>query len=183
MKDLDLILRDYEVQMNAQRQLNYEADAAEVRRAEQAKIAFADRLASQVGKPVVFQGVNGETWGGVLKNLGLGWVQVSSEAGELIVPLTSICWWDGGSLRSVAAADDVSRKLTLGYVLRALAAAHSSVVISHLGGETLMTEGKIFAVGADYLDLVQHKTVASSGKNAPGVRTVPFSSIAVMRVK
>lgn len=183
MNNLDLLLRDYEIQMDAQRQRDYEADAAEVRRSEEAKITLADRLAAQMGEALVVQGANAETWRGTLKNLGLGWVQISQEAGDLLIPLHSILWWEGGNHRSYGAAQEVSRKLTLGYALRALSAAQQEVAVAHVGAESLVTEGRVLSVGADYCELLQLRSPAQRQTGRQGSRTIPFAAIAAIRVR
>lgn len=183
MNNLDLLLRDYEIQLDESKRLNYEADAAEVRRSEAAKIHLADRLAAQIGQQLVVHGLNSEMWRGTLKNIGLGWIQLESSAGDLIVPLASLMWWEGGDNKSFTSAQEVSRKLTLGYVLRALAASQQTVSISHGGPDSPLTEGRIITVGADYCELFVQRIEAKEGTQKSEVRVIPFGAIAALRAR
>lgn len=183
MNNLDLLLRDYEMQLDESRRRSYEADAVEVRRSEAAKIHLADRLAAQIGKELVVYGLNAEIWRGTLKNIGLGWIQLEASAGDLIVPLASVMWWEGGDSKSYKPSHEVSRKLTLGYVLRALATSQQVVSISHGGPESPLTEGRVITVGADYCELLVQRIEAKEGGQRSEIRVIPFAAIMALRTR
>lgn len=181
--NLAAIFRDYEVQLDAQRQRDYELDAQEISRAERAKVTMADRLAAQMGTTLTVQISNGDVVRGELENLGLGWIQLHTDTGAALLPVASILWWEGGDAKAYVDAGSVARKLTLGYALRALAKAHQEISISHLHRSDLLTEGKIYAVGADACELLGVRSLSSHRLPTGELRTVPFSSIGVIRVR
>ncbi|MFW0112416.1 hypothetical protein [Rothia sp. CCM 9416] len=181
MNSLDRLLRDFEVQLQAQRVRDYEADARELSMMERSKVTCADRLAAQLGVALSVHGSTGDTWRGQLIGLGLGWIQLSTDTGDLIIRTQEIVWWEGGDNKSYVEAESVSRKLTIGSALRALAKGHREVIVIHNGSAGLTTEGHISAVGADYCELFATRAQAS-GKKVSFVRTIPFTSIAAVRV-
>lgn len=183
MAHLDLLFRDYEIQMEAQKHRDYEADARELRQIELSRVTVADRLAAQLGQLLTIHGSTGDIWRGRLETLGLGWLQLETDAGGLILPLAHLLYWEGGNHQAVGEAHEVSRKLTLGSALRALSAAQRDIHIYHAGGTGLTSAGKVWAVGADYCEIVgqqAHKEDARGTRGAP--RSVLFTSIAAIRV-
>lgn len=181
MNSLDHLFRDFEVQLQAQRLRDYEADARELSMMELSKVSCADRLAAQRGAVLSVHSSTGDTWRGQLIGLGLGWIQLSTDAGDLLVCTKEITWWEGGNNKSYLEAGPVTRKLTIGSALRALAKGHREVFVIHNGPAGLTSEGHISAVGADYCELFSIRTRAS-GQKVPCIRTIPFTSIAAVRV-
>lgn len=181
MNSLDRLFRDFEVQLQAQKLREYEADARELSKLELSKVSFADRLAAQREAMLSVHSSTGDTWRGKLVGLGLGWIQLSTDVGELLIRTQEIVWWEGGDNKSYLDAGSVSRKLTIGSALRALAAGHREVFVIHNGSAGLTTEGYISAVGADYCELFSTR-IQSSGKKVSFVRTIPFTSFAAVRV-
>ncbi|MDO4820537.1 MAG: hypothetical protein Q4A03_00590 [Rothia sp. (in: high G+C Gram-positive bacteria)] len=183
MAHLDLLFRDYEIQMEAQKHRDYEADARELRQLELSRVTAADRLAAQLGQSLTIHGATGDIWRGRLATLGLGWLQLTTDAGDLILPLTEILYWEGGNHQAIGEAQEVSRKLTLGSALRALSSAQRHIHIHHSGGQGLTSSGQVRSVGADYCEIVVMK---AQKEDARGVRVAPrcilFSSIAAIRV-
>ncbi len=180
MKTLDLLFRDYEVQIEALRQRDYEASSQEQRLLEQSRIVVADRLSAQLGAYLAVHSVTGGVWRGTLANLGLGWLQLDTDSGELLIPLHQVVWWEGGSYRAAQDAGSVARKLSFGAALRAVAAGLRDVQILHIGADGVMSEGRICGVGADYCEL---KVAGSTTPQGAGrVRSLPFTAIAAVRV-
>lgn len=182
MAHLDLLFRDYEIQMEAQKHRDYEIDARELRQLELSRVTAADRLAAQLGRSLTVHGST-DIWRGQLETLGLGWLQLTTEGGDVILPLSEILYWEGGNHQAFGEANEVSRKLTLGSALRALSAAQRSVYIHHAGGNGLTSFGKVRSVGADYCELIGTK---AQKEDARGMQTAPryvlFMSIAAIRV-
>lgn len=160
---------------------DYEVNARELSAMERSRVTCMDRLAAQRGATLSIHGSTGDTWRGELISLGLGWVQLSSDAGELIIRTQEIVWWEGGNNKSYLDAESVSRKLTVGSALRALAQGQREVFIIHNGSTGLTTQGYISAVGADYCELFASR-VQPSGIKTSFVRVIPFDSIAAIRV-
>lgn len=182
MTHLDLLFRDYEIQMEAQKHRDYEADARELRQMELSRVTAADRLAAQLGQHLTLHGTTGDIWRGKLATLGLGWLQLSTEAGDLILPLPGILYWEGGNHRAVMGeANEVSRKLTLGSALRALGTSQREIQIYHSGGTGLTSTGRVQSVGADYCEIVGTQKEGTSGVRL-SPRCVLFTSIAAIRV-
>ncbi|MDY6051522.1 MAG: hypothetical protein SPI83_03815 [Rothia sp. (in: high G+C Gram-positive bacteria)] len=183
MTHLDLLFRDYEIQMEAHKQRDYEMDARELRQAELSRITAADRLAAQMQQELTIHGTTGDIWRGKLQTLGLGWLQLSTEAGGIILPLAETLCWEGGNHHAIGEAHEVSRKLTLGSALRALSRAQQEIQIHHTGGKGLTSAGKIYSVGADYCEILGMRTQKEGAYGIPQVpRCVLFTSIAAIRV-
>lgn len=181
--NLDLLFRDYEVQLDAQRQRDMELDAQEIGLAERAKVSMADRLAAQMGALLTVQVGNGDLLRGRLESMGLGWIQLATDSGAVLVPAGSILWWEGGDGKAYVDAQSVARKLTLSYALRALLKARQEVSISHIHHSDLLTEGRIYAVGADSCELLGVRSLSSHRLPQGELRVVPFSSIGLIRVR
>lgn len=184
MTSLENLFRDYEVQVEAQRMLDYEYDAQELRALELSKVTLLDRLAAQRGQRLTVHGSTGDIWRGQLVDLGLGWVHLSTESGEVLVPTSQLIWWEGGDYKSELAGSSVTRKLTFASALRALAAGRREVQIVHTSAPGLMSEGLVVAVGADYCDLLlisgrQLGQQAGRGQ----VRSLPLGSVAAIRIR
>lgn len=183
MAHLDLLFRDYEIQMEAQKHRDYEIDARELRQIELSRVTAADRLAAQLGQQLTVHGSTGDIWRGRLETLGLGWLQLAIEGADIILPLSEILYWEGGNHRAFGEATDVSRKLTLGSALRALSAAQRDIYIYHAGGNGLTSAGRVWAVGADYCEIVGVKAQKEDARGTQGApRSVLFASIAAIRV-
>ncbi|WP_237188464.1 hypothetical protein [Rothia nasimurium] len=182
MDTLDLLFRDFEAQLDAQKQLDYEADAQELRQLELSRIAMSDRLAAQVGKLVTVAWRYDEVWRGKLVDLGMGWLRLKVDSGQIIVPLAEILWWEGGDQKSYSDTGDVARKLTLNSVLRALVKGRRRIRIDHSGNSGHSTEGVIVAVGADYCQVSIDVVDPATGRRSLSLREVSLLNIAAVRI-
>ncbi|WP_421084605.1 hypothetical protein [Rothia nasimurium] len=183
MDTLDLLFRDIEAQLDAQRQREYEVDAQELRQQELSRITMADRLAAHIGTSVTIAWRYSEVWRGQLVDLGMGWIRLAVDSGQIIVPLTEILWWEGETSKAYVEAGGVARKLTLNSVLRALATGRKRVRIDHGGNSGHSTEGVIVAVGADYCQMAIEHINPASGRRVLSLRDVPQAQIASVRVE
>lgn len=180
MSSLELLLRDYEIRLHNLRLREQEADAQDLRSLEQSKITVSDRLAAQLGKILKIHGLHGGVWHGSLVSVGLGWVQLNQDSGDLLLPLQEIAWWEGGNSRAHTDTQTVTRKLSLGSALRAVATSRRYVKIFHSSSADLMSSGVLGVVGADYCELIV--LGEEGGRHTQKVHTVPFAAIAAVSV-
>lgn len=174
MANIDRIIRDYEVQLSAVRQRNFEQDAQEVRRAEFAKVMMLDRFAAQLGQQLQVFTDDAQKWEGVLENLGMGWIQLSTSAESLLIPAVHINFWEGGTGFSTVDAGSIQRKLTFAHALRAVVKSRENVRVYHVG--RMMSEGVLERVGADFVEL------STRGNSLHKGRVIPLTSIVALGV-
>lgn len=177
---MEKIFQDFELQLLAERQRTIELDAQEIRKSEQTKIAMADRLAGQIGSELKVMSGNSMYWTGVLTTVGQGWIQLSSNAENILIPQHALCWWEGKNSFSATDARPLARKLSLGYALRALATARLPLRFFHMVGETT-TEGTIERVGLDFCEIALHPLEGSfRSKEITGYRIAPMQNISAV---
>lgn len=181
MAELDKILKDYEVQLAAQRQINRELEAHEIAHQELAQLTLSDRLAGHLGQDITVQGSGPDIWRGRLENLGLGWIQMRLDYGDLLLPLTSLTWWEAQSL-AARTEQGISRRLSLAHALRAIAASRRPVYIQHKTHTLITSEGRILGVGSDYCELLNYQSMSSHRLASPRQRVIPLGSIDFLRV-
>ena len=174
---MERIFRDYETQLAAENQRVVEAEARDVRRSEFAKIQQADRLAAQIGRSVRVNTGDSLQWEGTLESLGKGWIQLQSHSENILIPMNSVNWWEGGTPFSTVEARSVSRSLSLGYAFRALTSARIPVRIFHNMG-AVTTEGTIERVGLDFAEIALHPLEGHfRAQQISGWRTVQLSQV------
>ena len=168
-------------QLEAAEQAERAAEAADLRRLEVSRVTLEQRLAGAVGANITLSVEGIGALPGVLTQGGAGWALLQGAAGlETLVALSAVV--SAVDLPSAIgpADDEPDRALGLGFVLRRLARDRLTVTVVARTGETCT--GTIDRVGADFLDVAEHPAdrPRRSGE-VRRVRTVPFSSLAVVR--
>lgn len=159
---------DLEGQLAAERAANFQADVAEMTRAERASVELASRVIAQKGADVVLALVTGDTVRGAVADAAAQWVLLAQGGRQVLVPRHAIAAVHGLGVRS-RAATEVERRLSLGHALRALSRDRARVVIRTRGPEL---SGVVGAVGADYVDI---------GTGEEAAVSVPFEAIVTVR--
>lgn len=177
---MEKIFKDFEAQLAAERTRTIEYEAQDTRRAEFPKITQADRFAAQLGKTLQVNCAEALTWEGELVSMGNGWIQLRAHAENVLIPMGSINWWEGGHRGSFVESSTVARRLSMGYALRALATARLPLRIFHDDG-SVTSEGTIERVGMDFLELALHPLEGSYRlMNITGYRTLGLSRVSAV---
>lgn len=164
----DHLFADLEGQLAAERAADFQADVAEMTRAERASVELAARLVAQRGSVVGLTLVTGDTMRGDVADAAAQWVLLNTEGPQVLVPHSAIAAVNGLGIRA-RTASEVERRLSLGYALRALSRDRARIIVRTLGSEV---SGAIGGVGADYVDI----TVADGS-----LSSVPFHAIVSVR--
>jgi hypothetical protein len=164
----DHLFADLEGQLAAERAAHFQADVAEMTRAERASVELGARLVAQRGAELGIVLVTGETVRGTLADAAAQWVLVDVEGRHVLIPRRAIAVVQGLGARA-RASTEVERRLSLGYALRALSRDRARVVVVTQGAQV---SGVVGAVGADYVDIATASQQISS---------VPFQAIVAVR--
>lgn len=164
----DHLFADLEGQLAAERAAAFQADVAEMTRAERASVELSARLGAQRGAEVSIVLTTGETMRGSLADAAVQWVLLATEGRHALIPCAAIAAVHGLGARA-RASTEVDKRLSLGYALRALSRDRARVVVVTRGPEL---SGVVGAVGADYMDL------AMAGDQ---IASVPFTAIVAVR--
>lgn len=171
------IFADFEARLQSERQREIEAGARDYRRSEYAKIQMLDRMAAQLGQPLKVNVMGAQVFQGTLREVGSGWVQLYSKTESVLIPHSSVLWWEGGSRTADINDSTVVRKLSFGYALRALCAARLPVRIFHTS-DGASSEGTIERVGLDFVELSSHGIEGNyRAHEVFGHRVVPIAHI------
>lgn len=164
----ELLFADLEARFAAEESAEREGAVAELTRAEQASIPWADRLRAATGTPLRLELRDGEGVEGRVARVAHAWVLLDGRGArgrvQHLVPLAAVASVVGlGRL----ATPSVGRTdaLGLGHVLRGLQRDRARVLVRTVGGSVT---GRIARVGSDHLD------VEEAERGRPLVRTVPF---------
>ncbi|MDQ1697213.1 MAG: hypothetical protein QOJ03_2566 [Frankiaceae bacterium] len=177
------LFADLEAQLDAADQAALAGEVADRSRREVAAQRVLDRLRAAVGAELVARLVSGVVVGGRLASAGPDWLLLtSSSAADALVPLAALSSLSGlpalASEPSTVGA--VEARLGLAYALRGIARDRAPVVLGLTDGTTLT--GTVDRVGADFVDVAEHATGEPRRTAAVReVRTVPFTSLAVIR--
>src|SRR4051794_1130950 len=141
-------------QMEAAERADRDAEAADLRRLEESRVALVDRLAAAAGCELTLsvEGIAAMT--GTVEVAGADFVLLRTRSGtEMLVPLTGVTSVTGLPVGS-APPDPLDRRLGLGAALRRLARDRQPVTLSLRDGQSL--SGTIDRVGLDALDIAEH---------------------------
>jgi hypothetical protein len=164
----DHLFADLEGQLAAERAAHFQADVAEMTRAERASVELASRVVAQRGAEIAISLVTGDTIRGTVSDAASQWVLLEADGRQILIPRTAIAAVHGLGVRA-RSVSEVERKLSLGYALRALSRDRARVVVRTVGGEL---SGVLGGVGADYVDVT-----APDGSNS----SVPFVAVVSVR--
>lgn len=157
-------------------------DAAELTRAEWARIGVADRLRGARGADVRVHFAWGETLDLRVKTVGAGWFGAHvAGGGSVLVPLESVAALEGALGAAAPAPPGAAAELGLAAMLRGVARRRAAVLLTGRSGQVL-AEGTVDRVGQDHLDVARHPRDESRRREAVrGMLVVPFGAIGVVR--
>jgi hypothetical protein len=165
---------DLEAQWDAETRRDLDYEVADRTRRERASVGLYERLAAGSGKTVLVRVTSGRAVGGVIADVGRGWMLLRSDRRPVLVPLAAVAAVSGLSER--ATGSPVGKRFSLGYALRGLSRDRAVVAVEDVTGAT--TSGTIDAVGADCFDLSEHAPdEPRRPENVTGRRVVPFSAV------
>jgi hypothetical protein len=171
------LFADLEASLEAEERAEFEAEVADLARAERSALHLADRIRAQLGDPLGLRLVDGDAVHGLVAEVGADWVLLTVAATAALVPLAAVVGVEG---LGRAAVPPARLRLGLPVALRALARDRCYVRISLLGGSDV--GGTIDRVGADHLDLAQHPADEPRRAGAVrSVRTVPLAALVAVR--
>lgn len=176
------LFSDLEAQMETEERAGFEADLADLVRAERGALALRDRLRAHVGCDLTWHVPHGGAIQGRLLDVGCDWALVRESRGDVLVPLAGVVGVSG--LSRAAAGDDgpLARSLRLTVVLRGLARDRSPVLVHTVDGGTV--GGTIDRVGADHLDVAVHPIDEPRRPGAVvAVRSIPVGAILRLAVR
>lgn len=189
----DELFDDLEGQLDAQTAAELAGEVADRTRRELALIELADRVVTQVGRPLVLHLVDGSCHEGVVTDVAQQWLVLQDQAAAdlvgrdratanpVLVPLGSVASIVGlGAAAATTGRDGVRRRISLTSALRAVARDRSPVRLGLADGS--VHTGTLDAVGADHVDLAEHP--ADQPRRASAVRrvrTVPLTALAWLR--
>ncbi|MBW3086799.1 hypothetical protein KEM60_03028 [Austwickia sp. TVS 96-490-7B] len=172
----DRLFEDLDAQWDADQQRQRHAEVADRTRRERALITLTDRLAAQQD-PIEILLRSGRRLTGRLADLGSDFVVIADGPRRRLIPTSAIVQYDG--LTGQAAGPKqvrAIRRYTWGYALRALARDRATIMIDDAAGRTLT--GTIDAVGADFVDIVEHPAdVSGRQREIRGRRTLPTTAV------
>ncbi len=179
----DDLFDDLEAQLGQLEQAELAGEVADRTRIEVSKFRLVDRLRPAFGHRIALTLAGRFSVHGQVVGVGNAWVLVREDRGtEVLVPLDAVTSVTGLGDVSAAPGSEgtVAARLTLGHALRGIARDRSTVGIG-LRDEGLLT-GTIDRVGADFFEMAEHALdVARRAGNVAGVRTVPFTGLALIR--
>ena len=183
----DDLFGDLEAQLEAAEAASVDAEVADRTRRESALLTLAERLGGSLGRRVGVQVAGAGRVDGRLVELSGQWLLLAGDSGgaggsgaQVLVVLSAV-----QSVAGLAAGSDPPPaggqrvRLGLGVALRAIARDRRPVVVHLTGGGTL--EGTLERVGADFVELTEHPADEVRPRRAGGVRTVPFTALALVR--
>jgi hypothetical protein len=159
----DALLADLQAQWDAAMRSEDDAMIRELAEAEAAGTRFGDRLRARRDHELTVRLVDASDRRGRLVDVARDWLVLADGDRRSLVPVAAVvaAWPLGGTAPDPG---PIERGLSLGHVLRALAAEGAAVVVRTVAGDH---RGRLVRVGADHADL----------HTAAGVVTVPWSAL------
>lgn len=145
----DALFADMEHQLDAAALQDRADQVADLTRAERASVSLVDRVGARVGESLGLTLRTRERVSGRVLEVAAGWLLLTDDRREHLVPLPAIAVVDGLAQGS-APPSALTRRLGLGHALRAVARDRGVVQVV-AGGVELV--GRVDAVGADHLDV------------------------------
>ena len=171
-EQLFALFDDLEGQATALYDAEREAELADRSRSEYATVTLASRLMASVGSPVSLDVAGGTRVEGELRRVGAGWVLLSGDTSEWVVPIDAVTGVLGASERSVPeVAWSPLARLGLGSALRRLADAAEPVVLH--GRDGRLWRVRLHRVGQDFVEVVP--------ADGTRQRLVPYATVAALQ--
>lgn len=158
------------------------ADAAELTRAEWARLPLADRLRGAVGADVRVHLAWDEALDLRVRTAGRGWLGgATAGGGSVLLPIGSVAALDGDLGAAAPPPASLSREVGISAAFRRLARARAGVRLLGVRG-TLLAEGTVDRVGEDHLDVARHAGDEARRRGAVrGRLVVPFAAVGLAR--
>lgn len=164
----DALFADLEGQLESERGAAFQAEVAELTRAERASVELSARLIAARGLQLTIRLTDGEVIQGEIRDAAAQWILLMASARYVLIPVGAVALVQGLPTRA-RPASHVERRLTLGHALRALSRDRARVVVRVAGGAV---SGLVDTVGADYVEITQDEGV---------VAALPFAAIVSVR--
>ena len=145
----DRLFADVEALAQADEHMRFDADVQDRTRAEHAGVDLAARLLTAVGSELAVTTTAGETVRSHVVDACAQWLLMGATGPQELIPTAAIAQVVGLP-RQVSDVGEVTRRLGLGFALRALARDRVRVVV-HAHGVQLA--GLLGVVGADYVEV------------------------------
>ncbi len=176
----DDLFADLEAQLEAVGRATWEADVAELARAERARVTLAERVAAH-RDPIVVELAGGLRRTGRVADAGPDWLLLVDDGPDAVVPLAAVRGLVGLGHRAAGPAPGRVRPLGLTAVLRAL--VRRRVPVRLLLDQAPDATGTLDAVLADHLELAVHDPdVPRRASAVVGVRVVPLAALRAVLV-
>ena len=91
------LFRDLDIQFEAEQLRALENQAQRRARMEYMAVTMRERCAAQHGSRVKVNGTDGMVREGYLEAIGQGWIQISTGRENILIPESSILWWESES--------------------------------------------------------------------------------------
>jgi hypothetical protein len=173
------LFADLEARAEAAAAAEQEGEVAERTRIETGRLTLVTRLHAAIGHAVSVRCTGVGPCNGLLARVGPDWLLVTEANGtETLVPLRSVLAVGGLGRHS----EDAARPAELGLraVLRGIVRDRAPIRL--VLGDGTPVDGTLDRVGADYVEVAEHPIGEPRRPGVVrGVRTVPLSSVAVLR--
>ena len=149
-------------------------------------VTMRERYAAQHGSRIKVCGTDGTVREGCLEAIGQGWIQLSIGRENILIPESSILWWECENQAAKVKVDVQARayRFSTSDACYALMMAQEPVRVSCDSPVNTMFEGVIARVGADFIEMTlsSMRTFIPTYSNAlaykeRGVRIIPTSRI------
>jgi hypothetical protein len=175
---------DLEAQAEAYAAAEFAAEVSERSRYEVGQVRLVDRLRAAVGHPVTVGCRGVGSVAGRLQRVGADWLLMEEQPDRhVIVACTAVTSIGGLGAMSAPPGSEgkVGGRLDLRRALRGVARDRSAVQALLVDGS--LVSGTVDRVGADFLELAEHPQREPRRPGAVhGVRTVPLTALAVLRL-
>ena len=173
---------DMEAQLAEAARLEWEAQAAELTRAERSGARMVDRLRSSLGRTLEVTLESGLTPTGTLRHAGNEWLVLESGPQDWLIPTVGIVTLRGVAREAAPEAGTMWQRAGLAGAFRVIAQDRALVrVFLSRGGPGLHEiSGVISAVGQDHLDLLL-QDLAGERRGSSEALAIPFRAIIALR--
>lgn len=177
-----LLFGDMEAQLEEALRLDRESSAAELERAEFARVLLLERLRGAEAHVVTLDVPGAGRLDGVVRRVGADWLILEGGTSDWLVPARSIRWASGLVRSTASEGEAIWGRLGMASALRTVARDRSVVqlFLEPEGPDPVALSGVIARVGADFLELWD-VAPGSEGGRRHAVAAVPFAAVRAVR--